>query len=442
MPTDHRPQRRPRRGLPLGLCPARPGHLGQRLLRGPCGRPRDELPDPPLGRRAGRGRRRPSRLSRPRGVRPPRPGARRPGHSSLMVGSPARRRSAPCAARAGVAIRFVKPHGALYNQAQRDSIDRRSPAPAARRARLAGPRPARQLGRADRPATWRSRSSPKASPTAATRPTAGSSPAPSPNAIAPRPGRDPRPGSRAGRPGDRDDLHPRRRPPLRRPGRPRPRHLEGSRASSRGASSDVALLVVRPGVEHHGPGPGPARLPGVRRAGRRGVRPGLARPGQRPARQRPRRRRPRNDPGRRHLSGRGPARHRPGRGADVGPDPGRDRAPTDRSPSPNRPRSGPATSWSSAVLPTEPGPTWPSGGAGKRPWSSAAGRARRGSKPATCSPPCPARRPWPAGRSPGRGRSTRKSNPIRVDRRARTSAMPGSWSRASSGSRASPTGWA
>ena len=96
-----------------------------------AGDPETIAPDPPLGRRAGRGRRRPSRLPRPRGVRPPRRGSLDPGRDldddcvrTQLVGP---RHAWPT--RAGVTVRFVKPHGALYNQAQRDAGRRRRAAP-------------------------------------------------------------------------------------------------------------------------------------------------------------------------------------------------------------------------------------------------------------------------------------------------------------------------
>ena len=194
----------------------------------------------------------------------------------------------------------------------------------------------------------------------------------------------------------------------------------------------MALVVVRPGPEHDGPGPGPGRLPGVRRPGRRGVRPGLARPGQRPARQRPRRRRAGDDPGRRAptgprsdlaiaLAGAPMAADdpRPVGARPAAPGPPVGHAPGRRGAGPRRvARRGPD-------LPGRPGRLADPADPGE-PVERGPARGRRRPARRARLDPDPA-----AGRLALGGRSAERADPgRRRPRRRPGSAMPGSWSRA------------
>ena len=138
------------RRLPLGRGPPRSRDLGRDLLRGPRRRSLDHGPDAPGGPVSGRDRRGPPRVCRPRELRPPRSVAhqgRDPRPSSAIRSAT----SKPLARSARVVIRFVKPHGALYNQAQVDAdvaapILGRDPGPG-----LADPRAPRRRGGTSRP---------------------------------------------------------------------------------------------------------------------------------------------------------------------------------------------------------------------------------------------------------------------------------------------------
>ena len=115
-PLD-RPERGPGRRVPARRRVARPRQLGERLLRGPRGRSGDDRAHPPGGRRRGV-------------VVGAHPGyADRDGFGRRELGVSAREVESlildqfqdlqMLASEAGSPLRFVKPHGALYNQAQR-----------------------------------------------------------------------------------------------------------------------------------------------------------------------------------------------------------------------------------------------------------------------------------------------------------------------------------
>ena len=120
-----------------------------------------------------------------------------PGRADRRRALPARRAGGVRRGRRARAVRYVKPHGALYNTAARRRRRRPARRRGGRRVRqhAAAARPARARGSPARPRRPGCPSSPRRSPTAPTRPTGGWCPARQPGARARRPGR----GGRAGR---------------------------------------------------------------------------------------------------------------------------------------------------------------------------------------------------------------------------------------------------
>ena len=167
-------------GFPNDARPARPRHLGERLLRCPCRATATSIlrdaPRRPRARGVSVGAH--PGYRRPRGLRPSRAGDLGGDEVERLILDQFDDLAA-LADEVGLALRFVKPHGALYNQAQREDEFADGVVAAVRQLGPAGAGPARRRARAPGRATRACGSSPRGSPTAATGPTAGSSPGPS-----------------------------------------------------------------------------------------------------------------------------------------------------------------------------------------------------------------------------------------------------------------------
>ena len=222
------------------------------------------------------------------------------------------------------AVRYLKPHGALYNQAQREP--RRRPRSGRGRptlrfaaARAAG-KPSRDRGTRVRACVYVA----EGFPDRRYRADGSLAPRSEPGALLHEPHEIEEQVLRlAARRTSRDALHPRRRARRGRERGARPAGLETARDRRpiiRGRSGLMGLVVVNPGLSttvQDAGRPGYAALGRLRR-GR--LRPRLGRAGQRAARQFRRLRCSGNDARRRNLSGRRPACVGPGWRSDRRPD--------------------------------------------------------------------------------------------------------------------------
>ena len=222
-------------------------HDGQRRLRLPRRRPGDRVRHGHGRRQARRPRRRTPGLPRPRGLRPARDGPQRAaGVRGLRLPDRGARRRRE--ARVGAALRHVKPHGALYNMACRDDHYAR---PVVAAAALFGlpvmGLPGSRL-EAALPATA-ARSSPRASPTAATGPTASLVPRTAAGRVRRRPGGGGAPGAMARPRARRPDAVRPRRQPAGAGVRPALRDGADARPASPIAALRMSLRVLEPGLQ-------------------------------------------------------------------------------------------------------------------------------------------------------------------------------------------------